>query len=178
MTTRRIFMFIFFAIVISAIVFLSKIKKSFDSGDFYQAGSGLGSVFDISKEKYKSQYLQKYADTFLRVYPHYKPTSADYATSMTSGYEFLDMTNIFFENYPMETYCVQWTGTGFISIRFAYNYEKNQAVIENTRENLTVPDNEKERMAKRFRSEVLDKMDSIISKSADSIVAIRKPPSF
>lgn len=137
--------------------------------------SGIGSLVDIDEEKYKDEYLMKYVDTFFKIYPQYKPVPGDLAKSMTSGYEFLNMTNIYFNKYPRETYCVQWSGTGFVSVRFAYNYEKNEEVIDNPEANAIVPQQEKERMAKRFRFEILDKIDSIISKSKDSVIAIWKP---
>ena len=144
----------------------------FLNGNFYQAGSGLGSLVDIDNEKYKSEYVKKYAEFFLKANPQYLTTQDDPAKAMTSGYEFLEMTNINFEKPPKEIYCVQWSGTGFISVRFAYNCETREEIVENTRENILIPDSTKERMTKRLRIEVLDRIDSIISKSKDSLIAI------
>lgn len=176
MTIGKILGFIGLAILIAFGIFVFSFVRSCNNGFGYQAGSGLGSLVDIDKEKYKSEYIEKYVDTFFKVYPQYLPTPGDLAQSMTSGYEFLNLTNIYFDKYPRETYCVQWSGTGFISVRFAYNYETREEVIENVRANSIVADSTKERMTKRLRFEVLDKIESIISKSKDSTIAIWKSP--
>ena len=180
MTTGKILAYIGLTILIgfgiSILVFVFSFVKSCNNSFGYQAGSGLGSLVDIDKEKYKSEYVEKYVDTFFEVYPQYLPTPGDLAKSMTSGYEFLNMTNIYFDKYPRETYCVQWSGTGFISVRFAYNYETREEVVENVRANSIIADSVKERMTKRLRTEILDKIDSIISQSNDSIIAIWKSP--
>ena len=163
---------VFGAVAIALIIFV----RACNDGFGYRAGSGLGSLVDIDGEKYKSEYLEKYVDTFFTAYPRYKPRSGDLTESMTSGYEFLNLTSIYFDSYPRETYCVQWSGTGFISVRFAYDYEKGEEVIENERANAMVADSIKQRMTKRLKTEVLSRIDSIISKSADSSIAIWKPP--
>ena len=167
---------IFGVVLFSALcVFVFAFIKSCNNGFGYKAGSGLGSLVDVGGEKYKSEYLQKNADTFFTIYPEYKPLAGDRTNEMTRGYEFLNLTSIYFKHYPTETYCVQWSGTGFISVRFAYSYERNEEVLENTRDNVIVPESEKERMTKRFKTEVLARIDSIIAKSKDSIMAIYKP---
>ena len=176
MTTGKILSYIGFTILIAFGIFVFAFVRSCNNGFGYQAGSGLGSLVDIDKKKYKSNYVEKYVDTFFKVYPQYLPTSGDLAKSMTSGYEFLHMTNIYFDKYPRETYCVQWSGTGFISVRFAYNYETGQEITENVRANSVIADSTKLRMTNRFRVEVLSKIDSIISKSKDSTIAIWKSP--
>jgi hypothetical protein len=159
-----------------ATFFFITFVQSCNNGNLYQAGSGVGSLVDIEKEKYKSEYLKKYADTLLKHYPQYNPLPNDILKSMTAGDDVLDITNIYFSKYPKETYSVQWSGTGFISVRFAYDYEKGEEIIENIRKNSIIGDSVKERMTKRFRIEILDKIDSIISKSKDSINAILKLP--
>ena len=176
MTTGKVLGYIGLTILVVFGIFVFAFVRSCNNGFGYRAGSGLGSLVDIEKEKYKSEYIEKYVDTFFKVYPQYLPTPGDFAKSMTSGYEFLNMTNIYFDKYPKETYCVQWRGTGFISVRFAYNYETGEEVIENVRTKSIIADSTKKRMAKRLRVEVLDKIDSIISKSKDSTIAIWKSP--
>ena len=174
MTTGKILGTIAVIILIAAGIFVFSFVRSCNNGFGYQAGSGVGSLVDIGDDRYKCEYMQKYVDTFFKIYPQYRPTAGDLAKNMTSGYEFLEMTNIYFKKYPNETYCVQWCGTGFVSVRFAYNYQTNQEVIENVRANSIIPDSEKERMTKRFKNEVISKIDSIISKSKDSLIAILK----
>jgi hypothetical protein len=176
MTKIKILGLVILVVFGSVAIFLIMFVKACNNGFGYQAGSGLGSLVDIDEEKYKSEYIEKYVDTFFKVYPRYKPQAGDLANSMTSGYEFLNLTNIYFDTYPRETYCVQWSGTGFISVRFAYDYEKGEEVIENSRANAIVADSIKQRMTKRLKTEVLSRIDSIISKSADSLIAIWKPP--
>ena len=161
-------------IIIGCTCFIIRFIKSCNYGFGFQAGSGLGSLVDIGNEKYKSEYVKKYAEFFLKANPQYLTPKDDPANAMTSGYEFLEMTNIYFDKYPKEIYCVQWNGTGFISVRFAYNCETKEEVVENRRENVLIPDSTKERMTRRLRVEVLDKIDSIISKSKDSVNAISK----
>ena len=176
MTTGKILGYIGLTILVAFVIFVFPFVRSCNNGFGYQAGSGLGTLVDIDKEKYKSEYIEKYVDTFFKLYPQYLPTPGDLAKQMTSGYEFLNMTNIYFDKYPRETYCVQWSGTGFISVRFAYNYETREEVIENVRANSIIADGVKERMTKRLRTEILDKIDDIISKSKDSTIAIWKSP--
>jgi hypothetical protein len=160
-------------IAIIVAIFIFSFVRSCNDGFGYQAGSGLGSLVDIGHEKYKSKYLAQYVDTFFKIYPKYRVDSGDFTIkNMTSSYDFLHLTNIHFDNYPKETYCVQWSGTGFISVRFAYNYEINEEVVENPRNDRLISDSIKDRMTQRLRTEVLDRIDSIISKSKDSTVAI------
>ena len=68
-------------------------------------------------------------------------------------------------------------GTGFISLRFAYNYQNGQEILKNTRD---VNEFEKQRMTKGSRVEVPDRLDSIIAKSKDrdSAIFIRRFFSF
>jgi hypothetical protein len=162
-------------LIIMAIIFIQLFRACHD-GFGYRAGSGLGSLVDIGDEKYKDSYLKQYADTFLILYPQYKVPENDPAVYMTEGYEFLNMTKFYFDKEPRETYCVQWEGTGFISVRFAYNYESKEVVLENDRDKVFVDEHEKQRMTKRLRTEILDRIDSIIAKSADRDSAIFVPP--
>lgn len=155
--------------------FIVSFVKSCNNGFGVQPGSGIGSLANIEQGKYQDEYIEKYVDSFFKIYPQYKPVPGDLAKSMTSSYEFLKMTNFYFEKYPRETYCVQWRGTGFISIRFAYNYQKNEEVIDNSKANMQVSSDEKRRIKTRFTNEILNKIDSIISKSKDSSIAIWKP---
>jgi len=175
MTTKKVFNIIGLTILTALIIIIISFVRSCNSGFGYQAGSGLGSLVDIGGEKYKHSYLQKYADTFFLIYPQYKVPKSDPTTNMTSGYEFLNLTKFYFDTKPREIYCVQWEGTSFISVRFAYNYETGQEVLENTREKVYVDKMQKQRMTKRLRNEILDKIDSIISKSQDKDSAIYVP---
>jgi hypothetical protein len=163
------------AVVIGvALVFVFLFVRACNKGELYQAGSGVGSLVDIDKEKYQSDYLQKYADTFFKAYPKYK-LSPEQEQLRHSTSEVLDLTDIYFDEHPKEIYSVQWSGTGFISIRFAFDCENFQEITENTRLNSIIADSVKERIEKRFRKEVLNRIDSIISMSKDSTEAIRKP---
>jgi hypothetical protein len=170
MDAERMFRWFKIAFVIAGFALLFYIYRSFKTG--YQAGSGLGSVFDIGEQRHQHRYLRKYADTFLIAFPQYKVPDPDPSGYMTSGYEFLDMTKFYFDNAPREIFCIQWEGTGFVSARFAFNCETNQLVIENTRSKVYVDDSEKQRMEKRFRVEVLSRIDSLIAISADRDSAI------
>jgi hypothetical protein len=161
---KYIGLFALISIVIYAILF---VRVWFG----YQAGSGLGSLVDIDSQKYQSRYLEKYADTFFSIYPQYKVPPIQ-ANNITDGYEFLHLTSFYFDTKPREIYCIQWEGTGFISMRFAYNYETDRNVIENHRQKRYVDQNEKLRMEKRLITEVLNRIDSIIAKSKDRDSAI------
>ncbi len=174
MTVGKIIGYGLFVILGVCLVFVVIFIRSCKNGELYQAGSGVGSLVDIDSEKYKSEYLQKYADSFFKLYPKYK-LSEEQEKERASTTEVLDLTNIYFAENPREIYSVQWSGTGFISVRFAYDCENFRDITENVRMNSIIADSVKERMTKRFRKEVLDKIDSIISKSKDSTVAIWKP---
>jgi len=175
MTSKNIFAIIGWAVLIAVIIFITIFVRSCNNGFGYQAGSGLGSLVDISGEKYKHRYLQQYADSFFVLYPQYKVPANDPTKYMTSGYEFLHLTKFYFDQKPREIYCVQWEGSGFISVRFAYSYETNQEILENTRDKVYVDDHEKDRMTKRLRTEILDRIDSIIATSKDKDSAIYVP---
>jgi hypothetical protein len=172
MIVKDIFKIIAWAVLIAVIALIIVFVRACNNGFGYQAGSGLGSLADIGNEKYKHSFLKKYSDTFFVIYPEYRVPASDPTERMTSGYEFLDMTKFYFSETPKEIYCVQWEGTGFVSVRFAYNYETGVEVIENRREKVYVAEDEKERIAKRLRVEILDKIDSIIARSKDKDSAI------
>lgn len=174
MTIGKIIGYILLIVLGVCLVFVVLFVRSCNNGELYQAGSGVGSLADIDSEKYKSEYLQKYTDSFFKLYPRYK-LSEEQQKQRASTSEVLDLTNIYFPESPREIYSVQWSGTGFISVRFAYNCENSEEITENIRMNSIIADSVKERIAKRFRMEILDKIDSIISKSKDSTVAIWKP---
>jgi hypothetical protein len=153
-------------------IFVIQFIRSCNDGFGYRAGSGLGSLVDIGGEKYKHSYLRQYADTFFILYPQYKVPANDPTAYLTSGYEFLNLTKFYFDEEPREIYCVQWEGTGFISVRFAYSYATGKAVVENERDKVYVDEEDKQRMTKRLRTEILDRIDSIIDKSVDRDSAI------
>jgi hypothetical protein len=165
----KILAYIAFTFVgIIVIVFILTIKSLYN-GDLYQAGSGLGSVTSVENYKYDQDYYQKYADSFLLKFPQYQVPKDDPSTTMTAGYEFLNMTKFYFNKPPREIYCVQWQG---IDVRMAYNVDNNEMIIENLREKVYVDKAEKERMSKRLRTEVIDIIDSIIENSADKDSAL------
>ena len=162
---------IFISIFISSVFLVTSFIESC-GGFYYEAGSGVGSLVDIDKEKYKTEFLEKYTDSFFKTFPQYKPTQADSGNSLISDSSVFMPSIFHFLKNPNEAYCVQWNGTGFISIRYAYNYDRNELIIENTRTKTVVADSEKLRIEKRFRSEILGRIDSVISKSKDSSIAI------
>jgi len=161
-------------LIVLGIILIAVISlvRACNSGFGYQAGSGLGSLVDIGHEKYKAEYLKRYADTFFRLYPQYKVPNGDPSEYVATSYDFLDMTKFYFNSNPQETYFVQWEGTGFISVRFAYDYRTGQQVLENPRNKVFVSEKEKERMTNRLRFEILDRIDSIIAASKDKDSAI------
>ncbi|MEO8769107.1 MAG: hypothetical protein ABI402_03450 [Ferruginibacter sp.] len=169
MKTGKIISYLGILFFVIFVIYIFLFIKSWNNGFGYKKGARLGALVNIEDEKYKSKYVQQYADSFFKVYPQYLPTPGDLAKTMTQGYEFIPLTNIYFDKYPRETYCVQWDG---ISIRFAYNYETSKEIITSATSKIAASITE--RMRKRLRTEVLDKIDSIISKSKDSVVAILK----
>lgn len=173
MSTVKVFTY-FVLIIFVIVVFL--FGRACENGFGYQAGSGLGSLADIENEKYKCEYLQQYADTFFSIYPQYKLPAGNSAETMIVGDNFMNLSAIYFDIFPGETYFVQWCGTGFISVRMAYNNQMRKPIVENVRADAIVADSTKERIAKRFRTEVLNKIDSIIAASKDSTNAIWVSP--
>ncbi len=172
MTIGKILGYISLTVAIVFIVVAILFVRSCNNGDLYQAGSGLGSVATVDNYKYQQQYYEKYADTFLAEFPKYKVPKDDPSDYMTSGYEFLNMTKFYFDKTPREIYCVQWQG---IDVRMAYNVDNNEMIIENPRDKVYIDKAEKERMSKRLRTEVIDKIDSIIAHSPDKDSALLKP---
>ena len=79
MTTGKILGYIGLTILVAFGIFAFAFVRSCNNGFGYQAGSGLGSLVDIDKEKYKSEYIEKYVDTFFKLYPQYLPTPGDLA---------------------------------------------------------------------------------------------------
>jgi hypothetical protein len=144
---------------------------SCNGGSLYQAGSGLGSVATVKNYKYGQRYYEKYADTFLLKFPKYRVPADDPSAPMTSGYEFLNMTKFYFDKPPREIYCVQWQG---IDVRMVYNVDRNEMITENPRNNVLIDTLEKERMSRRLKTEIIDKIDSIIGSSIDRDSALLK----
>jgi hypothetical protein len=48
----------------------------------------LGSVTSVENYKYKQNYYEKYADSFLLKFPQYRVPKDDPSANMTSGYEY------------------------------------------------------------------------------------------
>jgi hypothetical protein len=171
MTFGKILSYIGWTILFVILVSIFLLWRACNNGDLYQAGSGLGSVTRIDKYKFKSTYYERYADTLLDKFPKYRVPNDDPSIYMTQGYEFLNMTKFYFDKSPKEIYCVQWQG---IDVRMAYNIDSNKSIIENPRNNILVPTNEKERMRNRLQTEIIDKLDSLIENSVDKDSAILK----
>ncbi|MBS1632289.1 MAG: hypothetical protein JST10_06910 [Bacteroidetes bacterium] len=171
MTFGKILGYIGWTILIVITVFAILIWRACNNGDLYQAGSGLGSVTTVENYKYQQNFYEKYADSFLIKFPQYKVPKDDPSSYMTSGYEFLNMTKFYFDKSPKEIYCVQWQG---IDVRMAYSVDRNEMIIENPRNNVYIDKSEKERMSKRLRTEVIDKIDSLIANSVDKDSALLK----
>jgi len=160
----RVIAFIALIFTATVIILFFLALRSLTNGSLYQAGSGLGSVASVENYKYDQDYYQKYADTFLLKFPQYQVPQNDPSASMTSGYEFLNMTKFYFNKPPREIYCVQWQG---IDVRMAYNVDSYEMIIENPRNKVFIDKAEKERMSKRLRTEVIDKIDSLIARSVN-----------
>lgn len=171
MTFRKILGYIGWPILIIIIVGIFLLWRACNSGDLYQAGSGLGSVTRIDKYKFKSSYYKRYSDSLFSKFPKYRVPNEDPSFYMTQGYEFLNMTKFYFDKSPKEIYCVQWQG---IDVRMAYNVDRNKSIIENPRNNIFIPTSEKNRMRNRLQTEIIDKLDSLIENSADKDSAILK----
>jgi hypothetical protein len=162
MTTRLFNLFKFIFILIISVI---------SSCNWYGApGSGLGSLADISDFKFKTPFYRKHTDSLLYYYPQFE--MPDSIRNLQNYHSHLNVSCFYFDNPPKEVYFVQWEGTGFISIRAGYNVTKQMHIIENERINLLVSDQEKNRIKKRFQNEILNKLDSLIDKSADKDSAI------
>jgi hypothetical protein len=171
MTFGKILGYIVWTILIVILVFAILLWSACNNGGLYQAGSGLGSVTTVENYKYQQNFYEKYADSFLIKFPQYKIPKDDPSAYMTSGYEFLNMTKFYFDKSPKEIYCVQWQG---IDVRMAYSVDRNEMIIENPRNKVYIDKSEKERMSKRLRTEVIDKIDSLIANSVDKDSALLK----
>ncbi len=140
------------------------------SCNWYSAGSGLGSVVDLSGTKYKSKFYAKYTDSLYKYFPQYKRPDSVATSGLESNYSFLNLSAFYFNSPPEEIYYMQWEGTGFESIRFAYDITHHRDIYEST--DLEVSEEEKQRIEKRFRETILHKLDSLIGKSVDKDTAI------
>ena len=125
-------------------------------------GSGLGTNATIEVEGYKTEYRRQYGDTLLFLNPEMQvPDSLDY---LINGFEFLALQSFRLTTAPKEIYYIQWEGTGFIEIRMAYNYETENWISYDSTTSI--------RVKKRFQTEVLEKIDSLIQGSPDKDSAI------
>jgi hypothetical protein len=149
--------------------------KECNEGFGYVAGTGLGSLADIDSSKYKSEYYIKYVDTFFKAFPQYKKPDSIFGGNQANNYNFLNLTAFYFNKVPKEIYYVQWEGTGFISVRFSYDLERQEEISEYPRDKSFVEQQEKNRIKNRFKKEVLDRIDSLINISKDRDSAIYKP---
>ncbi|HEX2534856.1 MAG TPA: hypothetical protein VHK69_14025 [Chitinophagaceae bacterium] len=170
-TAKKTFNYSGLALVLAFFAVLLLLRQGCAHAFGYRAGSGLGSLADIGSSPYRHRYVQQYADSFLRKYPQYRIPGNDPTEDLTSGYDFLHLTKFYFSRPPREIYCVQWEGTGFISVRFAYDYATGRDISEHTEAGARVEEEEKERIKKRLQTEVLDRIDSMIARSKDSSAA-------
>jgi hypothetical protein len=172
MTLTKIFGFIALAffIICAGLIFL--FIKACNDGELFQAGSGLGSVTRIEKYKFKGNFYEKFSDSLFKKFPEYKVPKDDPSFYMTQGYEFLRMTKFYFDKSPKEIYCVQWEQG--IDVRMAYNVDSNKTIIENYRNKQIIEKSDKERMKKRLKIEIIDKLDSLIENSTDRDSALLK----
>ena len=172
MTFGKILSYIGLTILIVLFIGVILLWRACNNGELYQAGSGLGSLTHIDKYKFKSAYYKRYSDSLFNKFPKYVVPKDDPSFYMTQGYEFLNMTKFYFDKSPREIYCVQWEQG--INVRMAYNVDSNNSIIENPRKNIIIPNFEKDRMRNRLRTEIIDKLDSLIENSADKDSAILK----
>ena len=166
---RKYFAWTVIVVVVAVMIMFA---KACNNGFGYQAGSGLGSLADIDSTKYKDEYYIKYVDTFFKYFPNYKKPDTIYGSNQASSYNFLNLTPFYFDKTPREIYYVQWQGTGFISIRFGYDLIKQEEIFENPRNQKFIEEDDKLRIKKRFRLEILDKFDSLIGVSKDKDSAL------
>ncbi len=125
-------------------------------------GSGLGTNATVEVEKYKTEYRRKYGDSLKSIYPELQvPNSTN---PIYDGYEFLKLQAFQLNTPPKEIYYIQWEGTGFIEVRMAYNLEDNTWLNHNTTTS--------NRVKKRFKKEILNKIDSLITISPEKDSAI------
>ena len=167
MTTKKTFNYIGLTIVIAFLLVIIFLLKTCENEFGYQAGTGLGSIADIDSTKYKDEFYIKYVDSFFKLFPAYKKPDSIYGSNQASSYDFLHLTPFYFNKKPKEIYYVQWQGTGFISVRFGYNLDRHEEIFENPRNETDIDEQEKLRIKNRFRHEILDRIDSLISVSKD-----------
>ena len=140
-------------------IILFAIVRGYNSG-FGYGKQGLGSIAYIDSTKYKDEYYIKYVDTFFKYFPTYKKPDSISGSILASSYEFLNLTPFYFDKKPKEIYYVQLDGG--IYVRFGFNIDKQEEVFENSN-NPSSDEQEKLRIKERFRHEILDKIDSLIS---------------
>jgi hypothetical protein len=169
MTVKKL-TYILWTLLIAIILFA--IVRAHNSG-FGYGRQGLGSIAYIDSTKYKDEYYIKYVDTFFKYFPTYKKPDSISGSILVSSYEFLNLTPFYFDKNPKEIYYVQLDGG--IYVRFGFNIDKQEEVFENSN-NPSSDEQEKLRIKERFRHEILDKIDSLISVSKDKDSAIWKPP--
>lgn len=131
--------------------------------DWYGApGSGLGTNATVEVEKYKTEYRRKYGDSLKSIYTELQVP--DSTNPLSKGMSFLNMQPFHLTEPPEEIYYIQWSGTGFIEVRMAYDLERNSWIDSDTTNS--------KRIKQRFENEILSKIDSLISISVDKDSAV------
>jgi hypothetical protein len=158
------------------------------SCNWYGAGSGYGVLVysDSTAHKYKQSYLERYADTLLQKYPKYRipesinrPTLIEYPQENRTDtvYNYPGPINdicFYLPDSPSEIYFIQWGGgTGFW-IREVEDLDNKKRYVA-YHDKISVAEEEKIRIEKRFMTEIYHKIDSLISISDERDSALYKP---
>lgn len=149
----------------------------------FGAGSGYGILVNSDSirltQQYKTQYLERYADTLLEKFPEYRipdtinvPTIENYPqenrTDTFYNYPgYLNDICFYIASKPREIYCIQWHngGSGFY-IRTVEDLD-NYIRYEEYSHQEPVSVEQKKRIEKRFMKEIYAKLDSLIQHSQE-----------
>jgi hypothetical protein len=164
------------------------LSLSLFSCNWYGAGSGYGIlvISDSTADKYKTSYLERYADTLLKKYPRYmipesinRPILMQYPQENRTDtiYEYPGAINdicFFLPDPPREIYFIQWQGgTGFW-IREVRDVDRMLTYVEYSGRP-PEPDTLKKRIEKRFMKEIYSRIDSLIVASPEYDSALYEP---
>lgn len=170
-------------IITIAIITLMYFGFLYYFGHNFGGGSGYGILVDSDSitltQKYKTEYLERYADTLLKKFPEYRiPDSINVPSFIEYPEENRTDTFYYYPGYlndicfyiaskPREIYCIQWhnSGTGFY-IRTVEDVDKNIRYEEYLNREL-VSVEQKKRIEKRFMKEIYAKLDSLIQHSQE-----------
>jgi hypothetical protein len=140
--------------------------SSCDTNYYGAPGSGLGTVASIDAGTFNTNYRRQYGDSLIANNKRFQiPDSLDF---INVGYDFLNLQPYHLSSHPQEIYYIQWSGTGFIEVRIAYDVVNKQTIQADTATS--------NRIKNRFKNEILNKIDSLIEKSPDRDSAIYVSP--